>query len=295
MTDSNLRARTIAIVGAGEMGSAVGRRLRDSGARVITTLKDRSAASVERVRHANLEVVDDDDLLVRESAFILSIVPPGQATAVAERFRGPLTRADVKPIFVECNAISPASVRLIAESLAGTGCVFVDAGIIGRPPRPGEKGPHFYASGEQAHQLTTRPGGLGLEIAVVDGGIGAASALKMSYAGLTKGLIALGAAMIGAASRAGVASALREELEYSQPRLLAMLATRIPAMYPKAYRWVSETEQIAEFLGGAENGGEIYTGAARFYEHLAADWEQDRDTAQSLAVLSSFLRARAER
>jgi putative dehydrogenase len=272
------------------MGSAVGRRLRDSGARVITTLKDRSAASVERVRHANLEVLDDDDLLVRECAFILSIVPPGQATVVAERFRGPLTRADVKPIFVECNAISPATVRLIADSLASTGCGFVDAGIIGRPPRPGEKGTHFYASGEQAHQLTNRLARLGLEIAVVDGGIGAASALKMSYAGLTKGLIALGAAMIGAASRAGVASALREELARSQPRLLAMLETRVPAMYPKAYRWVCEMEQIAEFIDGAENGGEMYAGAGRFYEQLAADWEQDRDTAQSLAALSSFLR-----
>ena len=172
---------------------------------------------------------------------------------------------------------------------------FVDAGIIGRPPRPGEKGTHFYASGEQAQQLTTRLRGLGIEIAVVDGGIGAASALKMSYAGLTKGLIAIGAAMIGAASRAGVASALREELSHSQPRLLAMLSTRIPAMYPKAYRWVSEMEQIAEFLGSAETGGEIYTGAARFYEQLAQDWEQDRDAAQSLAVLSSFLQVRRAR
>ena len=294
MSDSN-RTDTIAIIGAGEMGAAVGQRLRESGARVITTLKDRSSASVERVRHANLEVIDDDNLLVRESAFILSIVPPGQATVVAERFREPLIRADVKPIFVECNAISPATVRLIADSLAGTGCGFVDAGIIGRPPRPGEKGTHFYASGELAHQLTTRLGSLAIEIAVVDGGIGAASALKMSYAGLTKGFIAVGAAMIGAASRAGVASALREELAHSQPRLLAMLATRIPAMYPKAYRWVSEMEQIAKFLGGAETGGEIFTGAARFYEQLAADFEQDRDAAQSLAVLSSFLHAHGGR
>jgi len=112
---------------------------------------------------------------------------------------------------------------------------------------------------------------------------------------LTKGLIAIGAAAIAAASRAGVASALREELAHSQPRLLAMLSTRIPAMYPKAYRWVSEMEQIAEFLGSAETGGEIYTGAARLYEQLAEDWEQDRDTAQSLAVLSSFLHVRRAR
>ena len=294
MSDSNRRAETIAIIGAGEMGAAVGRRLGESGARVITTLKGRGAASVARVHAANLEVVDDDDLLVRESAFILSIVPPGEAKNVAERFRGPLTRAAVKPIFVECNAISPATVRLIADSLAATGCGFIDAGIIGGPPRPAAKGPRFYASGADAHQLT-RLRSFGLEIAIVDGGIGAASALKMSYAGLTKGLIAIGAAMVGAASRAGLAPALRDELSRSQPQLLAMLTARIPAMYPKAYRWVAEMEQIAEFLGGAEAGGTIYMGAARLYEQLAEDWEQDRDAAQSLTALNSFFRADGDR
>lgn len=296
MSDSNRRAETIAIVGAGEMGSAVGRRLSESGARVITTLKGRSAASVERNRRANLEVIDDDYLLVRDSAFILSIVPPGAAKIVAARFREPLTRTPRKPIFVECNAVSPATVRHIADSLAATGCGFIDAGIIGGPPRSGGAGmgPRFYASGEQAHQLL-KLRAFGLDIAVVDGGIGAASALKMSYAGLTKGLIAIGAAMIGAASRACLASALREELARSQPQLLAMLTMRIPAMYPKAYRWVSEMEQIAEFLGGAENGGTIYMGAARLYEQLATDFEQNRDDAESFAALNSFFRAEVTR
>ena len=295
MSDSD-RAKTIAIVGAGEMGAAVGRRLSESGARAVTTLKGRGAASVERVRDAKLEIVDDDDQFVAESAIILSIVPPGEAIAVAERFRGPLMRAALKPIFAECNAVSPATVRRIAESLAPTRCGFIDAGIIGGPPRGGGKGtgPRFYASGENAHELT-RLRDFGLDVVVVDGGIGAASALKMSYAGLTKGLIAVGAAMFGAASRAGLASALREELARSQPQLLAMLTAMIPRMYSKAYRWVSEMEQIAEFVGGDETGGKIYVGAARLYEQLAADFEKSRDTADSIAALNSFCRGEIKR
>ena len=296
MSESDCRAKTIAIVGAGEMGAAVGQRLRESGAHPITTLKGRGAASVERVRDAKLEVVDDDDTLVAESALILSIVPPGEAVGVAERFREPLTRAALKPIFVDCNAVSPATVRRIADSLAPTRCGFIDAGIIGGPPRPGGKGagPRFYASGDDADELT-RLRGFGLDIAVVEGGIGAASALKMSYAGLTKGLIAVGAAMIGAASRAGLAPALREELARSHPQMLAILTARIPAMYSKAYRWVSEMEQIADFLGGDETGGKIYIGVARLYEQLAADFEQSRDTAESIAALNSFCRGTLKR
>ena len=102
---------TVAIVGAGEMGAAVGRRLREAGARVMTSLAGRSAESVARVRDAGLEVVNDDDSLVRDASFVLSIVPPGVAVEVAERLRGPLGRAQAKPVFVECNAISPATCR----------------------------------------------------------------------------------------------------------------------------------------------------------------------------------------
>ena len=296
MSNSNRRAETIAIVGAGEMGAAVGRRLRESGARAITTLKGRGAASVARVRDAVLEVIDDDDLLVADSALVLSIVPPGEAMVVAERFRGPLMRVAVKPIFVECNAVSPATVRRIADLLAPTRCGFIDAGIIGGPPRPEGKGtgPRFYASGENAHELM-RLRDFGIDVAIVEGGIGAASALKMSYAGLTKGLIAVGATMFGAASRAGCAAALHEELARSQPQLLAMLTAMIPRMYSKAYRWVAEMEQIAEFVGDDATGGKIYVGAARLYEQLAADFEQGRDTAESIAALNSFCRETLER
>ena len=295
MSNSERRAQTIAIVGAGEMGAAVGQRMRESGARVVTTLRERSAASVERVRRASLEVVDDDDQLVREAAFLFSIVPPGVAADVAERFRDPMTDAPVKPVFVECNAISPSTVRQIAESLATTGCAFIDGGIIGGPPASGRAGtgPRFYIAGPNAHLMTPLRN-YGLDISIIDAAVGAASALKMSYAGLTKGMIALGAATIASASREGVDSALREELARSQPELLAMLSRRIPAMFPKAYRWVAEMEQISDFLGGAANGSEIYSGAAQLYRKLAYDWN-DGEARGAAEVLASFCRQAASR
>jgi len=81
---------------------------------------------------------------------------------------------------------------------------------------------------------------------VLDSPIGAASGLKLSYAGLTKGIHCLGAAMVAAASRDGLAGALRDELARSQPEFLARLERFIPAMFPKAYRWIAEMEQIAD-------------------------------------------------
>jgi 3-hydroxyisobutyrate dehydrogenase-like beta-hydroxyacid dehydrogenase len=274
MALSREKAEVVAIIGAGEMGSAIGRRLRESGARVITEIKGRSRESVERVRRAGLEIFDDDDAIVREAAFILSIVPPGVALEVAERFCGPLGRTTHRPVFAECNAISPATVRRIEKLLAGTDCRFVDAGIIGGPPPAGvDKSPRIYASGVHAH-LLPRLGAYGLDIAVLDAPIGAASGLKLSYAGLTKGFTALGAAMVAAASRDGLAGALRDELARSQPEFLTRLERFIPPMFPKASRWIAEMEQIAEFIGAENEGGMMYTGAAHLYERLAEEFQE---------------------
>jgi putative dehydrogenase len=280
---------TVAVIGAGEMGSAVGRRLRESGARVITELKGRSEQSARRAANAGLEVIDDDQLLVEQANFMLSIVPPGVVCEVAERFRLPLTRTVHKPTFVECNAIAPATVRRIEARLSETGGYFVDAGIIGGPPPSDDpsKGPRFYASGRYAFRFA-QLAHYGLDIAVLDAPVGAASALKLSYAGLTKGFTALGTAMVGAAARYDLADALRAELARSQPDMLLRLERSIPAMFPKAYRWVAEMEQIADFAGEESTGGGIYQGAARLYERIAAEFEGDPSSSSWLSALTTF-------
>ena len=58
-----------------------------------------------------------------------------------------LTAANKKPIYVECNAVSPQTMNRIADVIAATGCPFVGAGIIGPPPKPGSTNTKFYASG----------------------------------------------------------------------------------------------------------------------------------------------------
>jgi len=131
-------------------------------------------------------------------------------------------------------------------------------------------------------------GKFGLDVQIVDGPIGAASALKMSYAGLTKGLIAIGVAMVAGARRAGLSEALRAELERSQPELLRMLRARVPAMFPKVYRWVAEMEQIGEFLGSTEDGAAIYEGIARLYEQIATEWEKAGASSASFTAITAL-------
>ena len=221
-----------------------------------------------------------------EADFLLSIVPPGEALGLAQRLAPVLTAANKKPTYVDCNAVSPQTMRAIANVVAATGCPFVGAGIIGPPPKPGSSNTKIYASGPAAPDFA-KLNDYGLIVRVLDGEITAASALKMSYAGITKGFTALGAAMMLAASRAGSADALKAELAESQQALLGFLTRQMPGMYGKAYRWVAELDEISSFVGADHPEHEMLSAAARLYERMAADFEGDR---KEIGELDAFLK-----
>jgi len=264
---------TVAIIAPGNMGSAVGARLTENKLKVLTSLAGRSAASAARASAAGMAAVADAQLT--EADFLLSIVPPGDALALAKRLAGVLAAANKKPVYVDCNAVSPNTMLDIAEVVGATGCPFVGAGIIGPPPKPGSSNTKFYAAGPAAG-LFAKFNDYGLIVRVLEGPLTAASALKMSYAGITKGFQALGAAMMLASVRGGSAAALKAELAESQPALLGYLTRQMPAMYPKAYRWVAELDEIAAFVGQDRPEHAMLEAAARLYERIAADVDGDK-------------------
>jgi hypothetical protein len=175
----------------------------------------------------------------------------------------------------------------IADVIASTGSPFVGAGIIGPPPKPGSANTKIYASGPAANELN-RLNDYGLIVRVLEGPLTAASALKMSYAGITKGFTALGAAMMLAATRGDSAQALKTELAESRPDLLRYLSNQVPAMYSKAYRWVAELDEIASFVGTDHAEHEMLAAAARLYDRLADDVDKGK---KEIGALDRFLKS----
>jgi 3-hydroxyisobutyrate dehydrogenase-like beta-hydroxyacid dehydrogenase len=275
---------TVAIIAPGNMGAGVGARLVENKVTVLTALAGRSEASAERARVAGMQAVDEAQVL--EADFLLSILPPGEALTLAKRLAPRLTAANRKPVYVDCNAVSPATMIEIADVIGSTGAPFAAAGIVGPPPKPGSNNTKFYTSGPAA-TLFARFNDYGLIVRVLDGPLAAASALKMSYAGITKGFTALGAAMMLAASRAGAAEALKTELAESQQALLGWLTRQVPNMYPKAYRWVAELDEIAAFVGEDKDEHAMLAAAARLYERIAADYVGDK---REIAALNDFMK-----
>jgi L-threonate 2-dehydrogenase len=281
---------TVAIIAPGEMGSAVAARLAERGVRVTTSLAGRSAASAARAERARMVAVADDDALVGDADFVLSIVPPGDALALAQRLRPALARARKKPIYVDCNAVAPETALEIGAALDGSGCAYVDGGIIGPPPQPNTSTTRIYVSGAAARDVT-HLSDFGVAFPLLDGPIGAASALKMSYAGITKGFTAIGVAMTLGATRARCAAALHQELAQSQPHLLAWLTRQVPRMYPKSYRWVAEMEEIGAFLGKDSPAGDMYEAIAALYGELAVAAKTPDAPDGAVARLQAFFTA----
>jgi len=265
---------TVAVVAQGTMGAGVGKRLHERGAAVRTLLSGRSEASAARAKAAGMQPAPDERALLSGADYVLSILPPDQAVGLAERLAPALQSLAVKPVYVDCNAISPQTAQRVAAIVEPTGAAFVDGGIIGGPPREGYS-PAIYASGPEAKR-TAALKEYGIDWRIVDGPVGAASGLKMSYAGITKGTTAIAAAMLLGAARFGCAEALIAELRSSQPEMLKRMQRGIPGMYDKAYRWVGEMQEISDFLDANAPSAEMYRGIARLYDYLAAAEAEDK-------------------
>ncbi|HEY4027512.1 MAG TPA: DUF1932 domain-containing protein [Candidatus Dormibacteraeota bacterium] len=268
--------RTVAVISPGEMGAGVGRRLRAGGLRVVTTLEGRGERTRERAEAAGLEDAGSLAGVVRQADVLLSIVPPGRALELARA-----VGRDAGPLYVDCNAVSPATARAIGTAV-GERCV--DAGIIGGPDAP-----RFYASGPHAGELTALP----LDLRILDGEIGQASALKMCYAALTKGLSALLTESMVTAGAHGVAGALREELADSQPQFLAG-AQRLPGVVSKAYRWIAEMEEIAATFDRVGLTPRMLLGAADVYRLVEAARAGSQAPLDSLEAVVGELRRALE-
>lgn len=274
---------TIAILAAGAMGSALAARLTANGAAVLTVLDGRSPATRDRAVAAGMTDTDLPGLM--RADLLLSIVPPADAEALAVTLAPILAAAARKPVYVDCNAVNVETVRRIAGIVAPTGATFLDGAIIGLPPKPGTPGPRLHVSGDAAE--SARPlRDLGVDLRVNTGGIGAASGLKMAYAGINKGLTALAALMVLGAERAGAGAALRAELAETEPALLARFARGLPDMLPKSGRWVAEMHEIAAFLGDDAAGRQVFAGAADLYARLSGP-----DAAGDGARLRAFAEA----
>ena len=257
-------ADTIGLLHPGEMGATVGAAARLNDVQVVWISDDRGPETRSRAEEAQLTDVGSLPALVEQSDIVLSVCPPHAAKAVAKA----VAKLQFTGIYVDANAVSPASSRDVQKIVEAEGATFVDGGIIG-PPALKRGSTRLYLSGSEAARVAACFSQGPLEALALDGPPGAASALKMTYAAYTKGTAALLIAIRTLAIHEGIDPDLIHEWELSQPDLPKRSAGAVRANARKAWRFSGEMEEIAETFAAAGLPDGFHRAAAEVYRRMS--------------------------
>lgn len=251
---------TIGLLHPGEMGAAVGATLTGAARRVLWASAGRSPATAARADAAGLTDAGSIDALCADSDVVLSIVPPHAALPLARE----IAATGFSGVYVDANAVAPATAAEVAKAVREAGAAYVDGGIVGGPPG-GKGSTRLYLSGERADQVAGLCAGTALDAAVLGDDPTAASAMKMVFAAWTKGSAALLLALRETARNYGVDEALVAQWSDSLPELPARSEQARASAAAKGWRWTGEMTEIAATFAAAGQPDGFHRAAAAVF------------------------------
>jgi 3-hydroxyisobutyrate dehydrogenase-like beta-hydroxyacid dehydrogenase len=253
-------SEVILLLNPGAMGTSIGAALRGNGYRVLWVTAGRGAQTVERAEKTGLAAAASLEEALASADHVISVVPPHAALATARD----VANHGFTGTYLDANAVAPASAREIG-TVIGAGCV--DGGIVG-PPAWRAGSTRLYLSGPRAAQAASWFAHSLVDARVIEGEIGAASALKMCYASYTKGTSALLLAIRALAEREHVSAALLDEWDLSQPGLHEQSDSAASRTAAKAWRFEGEMHEIAATFEAADLPPGFHLAAAEIYRRM---------------------------
>jgi|TARA_B100001971_G_scaffold132489_1_gene122332 3-hydroxyisobutyrate dehydrogenase-like beta-hydroxyacid dehydrogenase len=275
------------------MGHAIGQLLKENELRVLTCLMGRSNRTKQLSEQAGITDVPNMNDLVEQSDVLMSVTVseavPGLCREIADAVKA--TGTDL--LFAECNAIAPELSKDMEGVLKAGGARYVDASIIGGPPRNGSS-PRVYASGDNASEFEQLRD-FGLDVRNLGPQLGRASGIKMCYAAMTKGTTALHTELLIAAEKMGLTKELMAEFSGGQQAAVTRMEGWIPSMPAKSRRWVSEMEEVEKTFNDLGLTPDIFKGVADMYRMIGAtplgdenpeSRDRDRDMAETIRIIA---------
>ncbi len=270
---------SVGILHPGAMGSSLGAAAGSTGHAVHWTGPGRSEATRARAEADGLRDAGPLEELVASVDLVVSVCPPDAALDVAGRVAG----AGFGGVYLDANAVSPATARAVADVVGTGGATVVDGGIIGPPART--RGlTVLYLSGDRDGVGLVEDVFAGSPLAThgIDGPVGAASATKMAFAAWTKGTSALLLAIRTLAEREGVTGPLSHAWSVLTPDLPDRLADIARGTGPKAWRFAGEMDEIAATFTGADLPSGFHEAAAAVFRRLADLRDRDDVTVEQI-------------
>ncbi|MEK7782758.1 MAG: DUF1932 domain-containing protein, partial [Candidatus Binatota bacterium] len=235
----------IGILSIGEMGYHWARLLASHGVEVLTYTKGRSEVTRKRAENAGVRFVPSLARLVSESDLVVCVVVPSAAKRVAAKVAKALIKVERKNLlYLDANAISPMTAREIEQHLSPASADFVDGCIIGSAAKMGQ-GTVVYVSGPQAALIQALEQ-FGFSVRLLGPEIAQASAFKIVYAGLTKGLQGLFVELLIGARKFGLLDEILQQYEESFPGLPGKVGQSIAALPVHAGRRAEEMKELSQ-------------------------------------------------
>jgi 3-hydroxyisobutyrate dehydrogenase-like beta-hydroxyacid dehydrogenase len=238
----------IAILSIGEMGYHWAKILTSRGVEVLTYAKDRSEKTRQRAESLGVKCVPSFGNLVHHADLVVSIVVPSAAKRVAAKVAKATAKVGRRDlIYLDANAISPMTADEIGKVLQSGGVNFIDGCIIGSATKM-DKGAVIYVSGPQAAKIQELEP-YGFSVKVLGPTVAQASAFKVVYAGLTKGLQGLFVELLMGARRFGLLDEISKRYEESFPGLLDKVTSSIVGLRIHAGRRAEEMDELKRTFG----------------------------------------------
>jgi|TARA_B110000046_G_scaffold26244_1_gene26142 3-hydroxyisobutyrate dehydrogenase-like beta-hydroxyacid dehydrogenase len=281
--------KTIGILMPGDMGHGCGKAFIDNNFKVVSCLVGRSDRTRKLSHNAGIIDLKTIENVIKSADIILSILPPESALKQSKIVNDIILKVKKNITYVDCNATSPKTAKLIDKSISSEFCNFIDAGIIGLNPIVENGNTRLYVSGPNTKPVKVLHG-KGFIIKDLGKEIGKASAMKMIYASATKGTFALHAAVLTAAHKLNLSSDYFEELEYSKPDILQAMQRMVPRIPLDAARWEGEMFEIAETFSDAGVTPKFHQGSAEIMS-LANKTPIANETRETVDVNRTLIQA----
>ena len=241
-----MKPGAVAILSTGEMGHAIAGVLLEHGLKVFTCLEGRGKRTRELAAKSGVADTPTMKELVSVSDIVISVVVPSAAPSVASAIAAAMNKTGKPVLYADVNAISPMTSTAIGEVVSASGARYVDGCIIGASSKL-KKGTTFYFSGPHASAFAILKD-FGLRVEVLGDRVGQASAFKIIYAGLTKGLSALSAELLIAAYSLGIMDQIVERYRKSYPEIVVFMESNLPRVPFRAGRRSDEMEELSETM-----------------------------------------------
>lgn len=191
---------------------------------------------------------------------ILSLVTADQALPAARDYAAALAPG---ALWLDLNSVAPGTKRAAADAIEAAGGRYVDVAVMS-PVLPARHAVPLLVAGPHAEAGAAALTAIGFtNVSIAGAEIGAASAIKMIRSVMVKGIEALSAECILAASRAGVAEAVLASLDASwKPQgWETRIDYNLDRMLAHGLRRAAEMEEVVKTLEqlGVEPGMTRYT------------------------------------